>query len=111
RRIIADCAAWLVPGARRPGLARIRHLPPDHGPGGGQVYAGDPHLYNSPVARGLFPRKPPTPGVTGEYTPAANTRSGVSLAALEPGSSTLTGKGSGHGGSGEAQPRNLSPGR
>src|SRR5690606_24803689 len=29
-------------------------------------------------------RKPPTPGVTGEYTPAANTRAGVSLASPEP---------------------------
>src|SRR3546814_9477913 len=29
-------------------------------------------------------RKQPTPGATGEYTPAANTRSGVSRASLEP---------------------------
>src|SRR5690606_28898003 len=59
--------------------------------------------YNSAVTQGQPLRKPPTPGVTSEYTPAANTRAGVSR--------VRKGEGSGHGGSGEAQPRNLSPGR
>src|SRR3546814_3525588 len=40
--------------------------------------------YNPSALPGPVRAIPPTPGVTGEYTPAANTRSGVSLASLEP---------------------------
>jgi len=53
--------------------------------------------------------RPPTPGVTGEYTPAATTRAGVPRDPSEASQAPGSDKRFGHGSDREAQPRNHPP--
>src|SRR3546814_3374712 len=69
-----DPDAW---GSGRPGVGGVA---PTYG---WRLLRRSRSGYNPAVPR-WHQGSPTTPGVTGEYTPAANTRSGVSLARLEP---------------------------